>query len=107
MHFVSDAPDPGVVAAVATAFLATDGDLMAVYTALLQHPAAWGEAAEKIRQPFDFIVAALRGLGITGARFQALRRGPFRQQVLRGMTGMGQAWKRPPGPDGWAEEAEA
>ena len=107
VHFVSDAPDPGLVAAVETAFLATDGDLMAVYTALLQHPAAWAEAAEKIRQPFDFIVAALRGLGITGARFQALKRGPFRQQVLRGMTGMGQAWKRPPGPDGWAEEAEA
>lgn len=107
VHFVSDTPDPGLVAALEAAFLATDGDLMAVYTALLMHPAAWGAAAEKVRQPFDFMVAALRGMGLIGARFLELKRGPFRQQVLRGMAGMGLVWKRPGGPDGWAEEAEA
>lgn len=106
-HFVSDTPDAGLVAALEAAFLATGGDLMAVYAALLTHPAAWGKAAEKVRQPFDFMVAALRGLGLTGDRFLAMKRGPFRQQILRGMTGMGQAWKRPGGPDGWAEEADA
>ncbi len=107
VHFVSDTPDPGLVAALETAFLATDGDLMAVYTALLMHPAAWGAAAEKVRQPFDFMVAALRAMGLTDARFLALKRGPFRQQVLRGMASMGQVWTRPGGPDGWAEAAEA
>jgi uncharacterized protein (DUF1800 family) len=107
VHFVSDSPDPALVAALETAFLASDGDLTAVYTALLTHPAAWGGAAEKVRQPFDFMVSSLRAVGLTGARFLALKRGPFRQQVLRGMAGMGQVWKRPGGPDGWAEEAGA
>ncbi len=107
VHFVSDTPDPDLVAALEATFLASEGDLMAVYTALLLHPAAWQEAAEKIRQPFDFMIAALRAMDLTAERFLALKRGQFRQQVLRGMTGMGQAWRRPPGPDGWAEAADA
>ena len=107
VHFVSDTPDPDLVAALHAAFLATDGDLLAVYTALLTHPAAWQSEAEKVRQPYDFMVAALRALGLTGADVMAMQRNLFRVKIQGGMADMGQPWKKPKGPDGWAEQAEA
>ena len=107
VHFVSDTPDAGLVAALQAAFVATDGDLTAVYTALLQHPAAGTDRAEKIRQPVDFIVASLRALGLGGADLMAMKRNVWRSKILGGMADMGQAWKRPKGPDGWPEDADA
>ncbi len=41
VHFVSDAPDPALVAAIEAEWLRTGGDLTAVAAALLAHPAAW------------------------------------------------------------------
>ena len=107
VHFVSDTPDAGLVAALQAAFVATDGDLTAVYTALLQHSAAGTDRAEKIRQPVDFIVASLRALGLGGADLMAMKRNVWRSKILGGMADMGQAWKRPKGPDGWPEDADA
>ena len=107
VHFVSDTPDPDLVAAVQAAFVATGGDLMAVYTALLAHPAAWAEPAQKVRQPVDFVIASLRALAVSGADVLAMQRNLFRAKLQGGMAEMGQPWKKPRGPDGWPEEAEA
>ena len=107
VHFVSDTPDPDLVKTMAQAFVATDGNLMAVYTSLLTHPAAWLPAAEKVRQPYDLMVAALRALRLTGADLMAMQRNLFRGKIQGGMAEMGQPWKKPKGPDGWAEAAEA
>lgn len=106
VHFVSDNPDPDLVSAVATAYNGSGGDLMATYTALLNHRDAWGETAEKARQPFDFIVAALRALGVSGQQIQAMPYKEFRSYLLEAMGGMGQPFKRPSGPDGFEEAAE-
>jgi len=62
VHFVSDQPDEEMVSAMAEAWKKTDGDLTAVYTAMLDHPAAWRDEGAKARQPFDYIVAGLRAL---------------------------------------------
>ena len=107
VHFVSDTPDPDLVAAVQAAFVATGGDLMAVYTALLMHPAAWAAPAQKVRQPVDFVIASLRALAVSGADVLAMQRNLFRAKLQGGMAEMGQPWKKPRGPDGWPEEAEA
>ena len=107
VHFVSDTPDDALVAHVRAAYLKTGGDLMAVYAALLEHPGAWLEEAQKARQPYDFIVASLRAMGITG---DALKQGgerPFRRFVIGPMQVMGQAVQGPPGPDGWPEDVAA
>ncbi|MES2432538.1 MAG: DUF1800 domain-containing protein [Pseudomonadota bacterium] len=106
VHFVSDTPDPDLVKAIAAAYNGTGGDLMATYTALLDHPAAWVEATEKARQPFDFMVASLRALGVTGDQLQQMPYKQFRGQVLAPMAGMGQPFKRPAGPNGFDEAAE-
>lgn len=106
VHFVSDTPDAGLVAAMTQAYTASGGDLMAVYGALLGHPAAWGPLA-KVRQPFDFMSASLRALGLDDVRLIKMGNGKFRRNILLPMGGMGQPWQEPGGPDGWPEVAEA
>ena len=107
VHFVSDTPDDGMVQAMTRAFADTGGDLPAVYAAMLDHPAAWVPALAKARQPFDFIVAALRALDIDGTRVSAIGDGNFRKTVYDALAAMGQPWQSPRGPDGWPEAAEA
>lgn len=106
VHFVSDTPDRALVEAMRQAFVASDGDIPTVIEVLLSHPAAMG-APSKIRQPFDFMVAAARALGVTGTQIQTLSQGDFKRGFLHPMEQMGQRLKYSPGPDGWPEEAEA
>ncbi|MFN3971052.1 MAG: DUF1800 family protein [Gemmobacter sp.] len=107
VHMVSDDPDPALVATIAAAWSASDGDLMAVYGALLDHPAAWTPDLAKMRQPFDFVLAGLRALGVTGADVMDMPDRTLRRSILNPLAAMGQPWQAPNGPDGWPEEAEA
>ncbi|MEL6585616.1 MAG: DUF1800 domain-containing protein [Pseudomonadota bacterium] len=106
VHFVSDTPEPDLVASMVARWAETEGDLMAVYAALLDHPAAWSKDLVKVRPPFEFIAAAGRALGIgdglEGAGIRTIRDAFFRPLSL-----MGQRWQHPPGPDGWPEDARA
>lgn len=106
VHFVSDTPDPDLVAAIEAAFTASGGDLMQCYSAMLNHPAAWSTPLEKARQPFDFLVAAFRALGMQEKAFMALEDRQIRRLVVQPLSNMGQPFKTPGGPDGWSEAAE-
>ena len=64
IHFVSDTPPQDMIDAMTAVWRRTDGDLMAVYGAMLDHPAAWAGEGAKARQPFDFVVAGLRALSM-------------------------------------------
>ncbi|PJF09433.1 DUF1800 domain-containing protein [Pseudorhodobacter sp. MZDSW-24AT] len=107
VHFVSDQPNPDLVQALTDAWRASGGDMLAVAEALLTQPAAWSKLQEKARQPFDFLVASLRALGVDGADVMRMSDAVFRQVVLTPLAAMGQPWQSPPGPDGWPEAAEA
>ena len=62
VHFISDQPPEEMIQAMSEAWKKTDGDLPAVYRAMLDHPAAWRDEGAKARQPFDYIVTGLRAL---------------------------------------------
>lgn len=62
VHFISDQPPQEMIAAMSEAWKKTDGELSAVYRAMLDHPAAWANEGAKARQPFDYIVTGLRAL---------------------------------------------
>jgi uncharacterized protein (DUF1800 family) len=62
VHFISDQPPQEMIQAMSEAWKKTDGELSAVYRAMLDHPAAWRDEGAKARQPFDFIVTGLRAL---------------------------------------------
>jgi uncharacterized protein (DUF1800 family) len=64
VHFISDQPPQEMVDAMAEVWKKTDGNLMAVYGTMLDHPAAWRDEGAKARQPFDYIVTGLRAMNI-------------------------------------------
>lgn len=107
VHFVSDSPDAALVEALRATFAATDGDIPNLVLALLSHASAAAGPAEKIRQPFDFVVSSMRALGVDGAQVMQMKDGDFKRGLTRALEEMGQRMKYAPGPDGWPEEAAA
>ncbi len=107
VHFLADSPNPDVIAAMTAAYGDTGGDLMAVYRAMLDHPAAWDATPAKVKTPFDFVTSAARALGVSADAIADLSRRDLTQFFEAPMRIMGQAWERPTGPDGWPEDAAA
>lgn len=103
VHFVGDAPDPGLAAAMERAWTDTGGDLRAVCAAMLGHPAAWDGPLTKARQPWDLVVAGLRALGVGPDRVLRFSGGAFNRLVGKPLAEMGQPLQEAPGPDGWPE----
>lgn len=105
VHFVADDPDPALVAAIEARWIQTGGNLLEVTDAMLGHPAAWSDQTLKVRQPFDFIVAALRALGVPPEAIMAYGLRDARRMILAPLVAMGQPFQQAPGPDGWPERA--
>jgi len=97
-HFVADAPPPAVVERLAKAYLASDGDLPTVYRALVDSPEAWDAANRKLRQPDDWLVAAVRAGGMH-------LRDKLRPAMAL-LARLGQPTLTPRSPAGFADRAE-
>ncbi|MBV1925765.1 MAG: DUF1800 domain-containing protein [Rhodobacteraceae bacterium] len=104
VHFVSDEPDADLVDHVAARFQQTKGDLVAVYAALLEHPAAWDERLRNVKPPMDFIGSSLRALSVSTDAIETLKVKGLNQKLASPMRLMGQNWQKPQGPDGWPEK---
>ena len=70
VHFISDDPPQAVVDAMVEAWQRSDGELLSVYRAMLDHPRSFTEEGQKVRQPFDFVVSALRALNVPDTALQ-------------------------------------
>ncbi|SPF75183.1 hypothetical protein ALP8811_00168 [Aliiroseovarius pelagivivens] len=104
-HFVSDDPDTALVDALTVSFTKNDGDLMALYETLLNHPISWATKQMKVKQPFDFVASAIRSLGIPTDALTSLKRKERNLVFFGPLKLMGQPWESPDGPDGWPEDA--
>ena len=104
-HFVSDVPDRDLVMAVQAAYQGSGGDLSRTCAALLLHPGAWQPSRQKARQPYDFIIASLRALGVTGTHILGMPDARFQRAIIGPMARMGQPYLQAPGPDGWPDLA--
>lgn len=107
VHFVSDTPPPALVDRLSGIYRDTGGDLPALYAALVEAPELADHFREKLRQPLDFMVACLRGLGMDRAAVMAMEDREIQARLIRPLTAMGQKWMMPRGPDGWPEDATA
>ena len=104
VHFVSDDPDPALIDHIATRYADSDGQLMEVYAALLEHPAAWSMDRPNVKLPMEFVVSSLRALDVADARLQSLEPREIMTYLGVPLQLMGQSWENPIGPDGWPEE---
>ncbi|MEP3846054.1 MAG: DUF1800 domain-containing protein [Paracoccaceae bacterium] len=107
VHFVSDDPDTALIDHVAQRFIETDGDLLQVYAALLEHPSAWVPTLRNAKPPDAFIASSFRALAIDESSFDDLREKDLRAGLLVPLTMMGQPWQAPSSPAGWDEEDDA
>ncbi len=93
-HFVADDPSPALVAKLTDIFTRTDGDLAALATGLIQTPEAWNVSAPKVRDPWQFVVAAIR---------MTSRPPTDSNPSLGALALLGQPLWAPPGPNGFSD----
>lgn len=95
-HFVADAPPPALVDRMATAYLASGGQLPALYRTLVEAPEAWATPLAKFKTPWDWLVSSLRALG---------RENVPPLQAIGALRELGQPVWRPGSPAGWEDDA--
>ncbi|MBI1252606.1 MAG: DUF1800 family protein [Alphaproteobacteria bacterium] len=97
-HYIADDPPPAAVARIAQTFARTDGDLRETLFAVIDSPEAWAEPFAKFKRPEEYAISTLRAANVrvlpTGAGLGAI-------------AAMGQRVYAAPGPDGWADSADA
>ncbi|MFP4274199.1 MAG: DUF1800 family protein, partial [Paracoccaceae bacterium] len=98
-----DTPSEALVEAMQAAYADSGGVLVTVYAAMLEHPDAWDRRAPNVRQPVDFIGAALRALEVPPDAILKMNEHQSRLRLMHPLALMGQPWERPDGPDGWPE----
>jgi len=97
-HYIADDPPPAAVARVERAFRESDGNLRATMEALVDSPEAWATPFAKFKRPEEYALTVLRA-----ANLSALPPGAG----IAALTAMGQRPYSAPGPDGWADHADA
>ncbi|MFT5364442.1 MAG: hypothetical protein ACI9VX_002075 [Dinoroseobacter sp.] len=107
VHFTSDTPDAGLIADLSDTFTRTGGDLAAMIGVLIDHPATHASFGEKARRPLEFVLGGMRALAPDQARLEGLSNTNLRDLFDLPLEAMGQPHRKAPGPDGWAETAEA
>ncbi|HEY2188835.1 MAG TPA: DUF1800 domain-containing protein, partial [Caldimonas sp.] len=101
-HFVADEPPPALVERLSTVYIASDGDLAAVYRALIASDAAWAAQPAKLKTPEEFVVSTARVLGAGERMFE-------RADVANpgaGVGALGQRILAAPSPAGWSDRAD-
>jgi uncharacterized protein (DUF1800 family) len=93
-HFVSDTPNPALVARLEKTFIDTGGDLAEVSKTLIKAPEAWQEEPSKLRMPYEFLAASVRA---TNVEMKA-------SQINGALMSMGQPLWSPPGPNGFSDQ---
>ena len=97
-RFVADEPPPALVSRAADRFRATDGDIREVVRAIVTSPEFFASRRAKTKNPFEFVVSAVRAMDLDVANALPL------VQSLRDL-GMPIYGAQPP--TGYSEKAEA
>jgi uncharacterized protein (DUF1800 family) len=97
-HFVSDDPPPSLLDELTKIFRATDGDLKSLTIALIEADASWSAPPNKMRSPYEFLIAVNRAIGHVP---------DDPGQILGPLHNMGMPLWAPPGPNGYPDTVAA
>ena len=111
-HFIADSPPKHCIDKLVDTFLKTGGDLPSVYKALLDMPESWDTFGQKTKRPFDHIVSGIKATGLDSKlllpRMDNNKNGVRPSNFSVGaMFALDQILYHVPGPNGWADTAEA
>jgi uncharacterized protein (DUF1800 family) len=96
-HFVADEPPPALIERLTQAYRTSNGDLPAVYAALVSWDGAWAPAPQKFKTPAEFVYSVLRAVDVLPKEPKAL---------LAGFEVLGQRHYSPGSPAGWPDRAQ-
>lgn len=96
-HFISDHPPHALVDHLQQQWLASQGDLSRVFSALVTHPLSWQVSAQKYKTAHEFVLSTQRALG--GNALSAV-------QLQRALVQLGQAPYKAGSPAGFSDLAE-
>ncbi len=94
-YFLSDDPPEAMVTRMEKAYLKSDGDLPALYRALIESPEMWAAGVQKFKQPWEWLVSSYRA---TQMPMQTQPR-----QIANILKKLGQPVWRPGSPAGWGD----
>jgi uncharacterized protein (DUF1800 family) len=97
-HYIADAPPPATVARVERAFRDSQGDLRITMEAVVDSREAWETPFAKFKRPEEYAITLLRAADVRELPNNA---------AIASLTAMGQRPYAAPGPDGWADSADA
>lgn len=96
-HFITDQPTEAMIAPLVKAYLDTRGDLKQVVIAMLTLPEALSTPMQKIRTPYEMVIAMFRAVGAPLPDSEA-------RNLDRILTTLNQPTWDPPSPEGFADE---
>jgi uncharacterized protein (DUF1800 family) len=97
-HFIADRPPQALVERLAKRFGDTEGNLKEVAKTLVTSPEAWNAPRSKLKRPGEWIVSALRAMGVTP---------PDIRPVMQAHNLLGEPLWRPNAPKGFSDENAA
>lgn len=97
-HYIADAPPAPAIARVERSFRESEGDLHETMEAVVDSPEAWEAPLAKFKRPEEYAIALLRSTNL-----RTLPPG----SGIAALSSMGQRPYAAPGPDGWADIADA
>ena len=126
IHFIGDHPSSELIARMTQAYLASRGNLIALYDVLLHWPGSWADFGSKVKTPYEFIVSTARAFAAEHTFFDPLppkeadkasgtmnmkmdsasARRRNNAYTVGSLVRLNQPIWDAPGPDGWPEQAE-
>ncbi len=103
-HFLADTPPEAVVQSMKSAWETNDGELLAVYHAMIDHPLSWESSRNKLKAPADFFISAGRTLGPDLVYNSGDIYAGYNLYTL--WEDMGQFPLAAPSPEGWSDDGE-
>jgi uncharacterized protein (DUF1800 family) len=97
-HYIADAPPAAALTRVERAFRDSEGDLRVTMEAVADSPEAWEAPFAKFKRPEEYAITLLRAANVRELPSNA---------AIGSLTAMGQRPYAAPGPDGWADIADA
>lgn len=100
-HFISDNPDPALVESMIKAWNQSEGNIPAVITQMILHPASWSGTDQKFKTPRDLLISACRACNITSTKpslermLAILGQAPFAAGSPAGFPDDSKAWSGP------------